>query len=566
MRFGVREADFRDLEERSRAFVDLSAYRYWSANLTGGDEPARVQGYQVTPNTFDLLGVPASRGRTFAPDEGAPGRDRVVVLSHGLWERRFGSSPGALGRVVSINDDPYTIIGVMPPKFEFPQFNFKGDLFVPLVYDPEARVLRERSANVVMVGRIEAATGLEAAQAEMDDLSERLAQDHPDTNRHRGVRVIPMNEMVARPMRPALLALSGAVAFLLLIACANVANLLLARAAGREKELAVRAALGASRARLLRQLLTESVLLALLGAASGLALAAWALDLLVASLPEFVINVQPSVLEISLNPRALGFSLIVGIGCGIGYGLLPALRGSRIDLLSRLKRVTVRGWSADRLQSFLAAAEVALAVVLLVGAGVFARSLLAVLGVDPGFQPKNVLVAGIALPPGAYAGAPARTAFYESVLERVAALPAVEAAGLVNALPLGGGDSGTTFLIAGQPELPPGEAPQADYRVVSPGYFDAMRIPLRRGRTFEEADGRSGQPVAVINETMARRFWRDQDPLGQRIRWTGPEAENPWHLVVGVVGDVRHGALTESAESEVNCLWRKTRAASAPWS
>jgi len=552
MRFSVSEADFLDLSGQSQAFEAMSAYRYWSANLAGVDEPERVQGYRVTANLFDLLGVPALSGRTFRAEEGEEGRDRVAVLSHGLWKRRFAASTRVVGQALLLDDQTYTIIGVMPPRFEFPQVNYKGDLWVPLSLRPGARA-DGGGRSLVAVARLKPGRLLAEAQAEMNALTERLEREFPETNRGAGVRVIPMQEMAAQYTRPALLALAVAVGLLLLIACANVANLFLARAVGRTNEMALRTVLGASRLRLAQQLLTESVLLALLGGALGILVAAWALDALLARLPDFWVSVMPAVLEIGMDPAVVGFTLALSIATGLGFGIAPALHLSRSNLAEPLKETRSGGGARrHRLRTVLVVGEVALSLTLLIAAGLLLQTFLRLLQVDPGFSAEKVLVADVALRESRYPDDLKRSAFFQEVLRRATALPGVEASGVVNRLPLSTGNEGASFEIEGRPIPLPGESPSANFRIVSPDYFRTMGIPLRRGRVFTDLDHRQAAPVAVISETLARLHWPDVDPIGQRLRFDNERRDAPWCTIVGIVGDVRHWALSESPQPEVH--------------
>jgi len=556
MEFNVSAADFHDWRAQDGVFEQAAGYRYWSVNLTGAGEPERVQGYRVTADLFALLGVEPLLGRAFLAGEDKPGAGKVVVLSHGLWQQRFGAERGVIGRTVTLNDESYTVVGVMPPKFEFPQLNFKGDLWAPFDYDA-ARLRTERNADFAMVAvaRLRPDKTLEQAQAEMNAVYQRLAQQYPRTNAGSGVRLTPMQEMLTREIRPALLALLAAAGFVLLIACANVANLLLARAQARVKEMALRAALGATAWRVARQLLTESLLLALAGGGLGVLLGMWTLDAIRHILPEHVVNVMPAALEIGINARSLVFALAASLLTSLVFGLVPALRLSRHDLTAAIKEggPGVGSWSRRRAGSLLVIAEVALSALLLVGAGLTLRSLWALLHVNPGFEAANLLVMDISLPRTRYANAEQRGNFYREALGRLAALPGVKAVGAVNTLPLSTSNEGSSFVIEGRPAPAPGDVPGTDYRVINPDYFRALGIRLQSGRQFTAEDNRQAPPVTIVNQAFVRRHFPNEEPVGKRIRFGGPNtplADEPWHVIVGVAGDVKHWDLAANPRAE----------------
>jgi putative ABC transport system permease protein len=548
-------ADFQDWRTQCSAFEQAAGYRYWSVNLTGGGEPERVQGYFVTANLFALLGVEPWLGRVFQPGEDRPGAPRVAVLSHGLWQRRFGADQSVIGRTVALNDESYTIIGVMPPKFEFPQLNFKGDLWVPFTYDP-ARLRTDPSANfsMVAVARLRPDRTLAQAQAEMDGIFRRLAQQYPVTNAGVGIRLAPMQEELTREMRGPLLALLVAAAFVLLIACANVANLLLARAQTRAKEMALRAALGATAWRITRQMLTESLLLAFAGGGLGVLLGHWLLAATRAVVPEHIRNSMPALMEIGINTQVLLFAFAAALFSCLLFGLAPALRLARCELVADLKEGGRSPGSGlrHRAGNVLVVAEVVLSVLLLVGAGLALRSLWALFNVNPGFEAGNLLVLDIALPPTRYAQAEQRTNFYRAALSRLAALPGVEAVGAVNTLPFSTSRLRNPLLIEGQPPAL-GAQPNADIRAINPDYFRALGMRLIRGRPFGAQDNRQAQPVAIVNQAFVRQYFPNEEPLGKRIRFGNPStplAQSPWLLIVGVVSDVKHLDLVEPVLAE----------------
>ena len=558
MRFNVRFADFVDLKTQSAArkgtggaIEEMAAYRNWSANLTGDGVPRRIQAYQTSANIFDLLGVEPFLGRAFAAED-AVGDGRVAVLSHGLWKRRFGGDRGVIGQDVTLDGEGYTVIGVMPRIFEFPLFNFKGDLWVPLTDDPaQAAADRRGSGWVVAVARLRPEATVAAAQDELAAVMTRLTAEHPETNTDLGVRVIPMQEMVTKFSRPALLAVFGAVFLVLLMACANVANLLLARAMRRSKEVAVRTALGAGTARLVRQLLTESLLLAMLGGALGVGLAYWILHLLHLAMPDVVLRVMPNVEAMGLDRATLGFALALSLVTGMLFGLVPALQTARTDVRSHLHE-GAQGTSAhrQRLRQGLVVGEVALSLLLLVVSGLLTRSVQNLLAVDPGFEAEGVLTASVSLPGYRYAGPQERLAFYETTAERVATLPGVESAGLVNILPFSTAGSGTSYVVAGRPEPEPGTEPRAGFRVASPGYLDALDIPVLRGRGLEHRDRADAPPVALVNRLLAEQAFPGESAIGRQLR-LGTDPENPLFEIVGVVGNVKHWTLSGEDEPEI---------------
>ena len=535
----------------SPSFEHTGAYLYWSANLVGVQDPERLQAYRVSANMFALLGVEPMLGRTFRPDEGRPGAPGVVVLNHGLWQRRFGGDRNVVGRTIQLDQEPYEIIGVMPAKFEFPVMNYKGDLWAPLRFNPAEFRLDQPAPSIVGIARLRSGVPLSRAQAEMDGIYARVLQQYP-TLAGSGARLTPMKELFAEQARPILWTLLGAVGFVLLIACANVANLLVNRALGREREVAIRAAIGASRARLVRQMLTESLLLGLGGGVLGVALAHWATGVLRAAMPDFVVLTMPAVLEIGVNPAVLLFALVAGVVTGLLFGILPALRISHADLSLSLKEGghTSAGRHRRRLGQALVVAEVALSLVLLASAGVLLRSLAAMLRASPGFDPRNVLVAEVSLPVARYPDEAKQGQFFERVLERAAALPGVDVAGVVNRHPFSTSNSSSVFLIAGRPAPEAADLPSADYREVSPDYFRTLRIPHVAGRTFTPLDSQTGPRTVVVNAEFVRRYFPNEDPIGKQIRFGDARSTDPWRTIIGVVGNIRHWSLRTDVEPE----------------
>jgi predicted permease len=547
----VSKAEMLELRDHSQSFADLAAYSGWSFTLTGSGDPAKLSGARVTANFFSLLGVDAELGRAFLPDEDQPGRSHVVMLSHGLWQSLFGSDQNIAGQVITIDGESHTIVGVLRSDFKFPDSEFPRsnlELITPAPLDPNSH--NDFVAHYLnLVGRLQPGVTVEQAQAEVasiiHDARDKFARS-PD-NYGLQARVTPLQKEMVGDTRSTLLILLGAVSFVLLIACANVANLHLARTTARKREIAIRAALGAKRGRIISQLLTESVLLALLGGVAGLLLALWGIDLLVALLPAEV----PRLNRIGIDGRVLGFSLGLSILTGVLFGLAPALQGSKPDLQAALKEGSRTATTSvgRRLRSLLVVTEVALVLMLVIGAGLLIKSFWRRQQVDPGFEAKNVLSLQVAPPATAYEKGERKRVFYRQVIERIAALPGVQAVGGIHLLPMGGNNWNPDLRVEDHP-LPEGaDLPSVDWRLITPGYFQAMRIPLIRGRFFREDDHDRAASVAIINETLARRYWPDEDPIGKRIR-SGFEGKE-WVPVVGVVGDVKEQRLDAQTHLEM---------------
>jgi putative ABC transport system permease protein len=539
----VSKAEFIEIREHSQSFDNLAAYSGWSFTLTGRDEPARLSGARTTASFFSLLGVQAALGRTFLPEEDGPEHSRVVLLSHGTWESRFGSDPGIIGRSITVDGQSHTIIGVLPGDFKFPDKQFatgKLELVVPATIDP-ANEDDYTAGYLNVVGRLKQGVTVEQAQAEIVNLARNARQKFPHMPDDYGqqANVTPLQKELVGSTNQMLLILLGAVGFVLLIACANVANLQLARTTARTREMAIRTALGAGRWRVLRQLLTESILLSSLGGAAGVLLAMWLIAVLVSLLPAEV----PRLNQIGIDLRVLSFSFGLSFLTGLLFGLAPALQSSRIDLQVALKDSsrTVTTGMGGRLRSLLIVAEVGLALMLVTGAGLLIKSFWRLQQVDPGFSAENVLSMQIAPPSTSYAGGNRKRVFYRQVLERVTALPGVKGAGAIHLLPMGGSNWDPDLAIEDHP-LPPGTArPSVDWRLVTPGYFQAMDIRLVRGRYFTAEDDEKSLPVAIVNETLAHRYWPGEDPIGKRIR--GGFEGKDWVPIVGVVSDVKEQGL-----------------------
>jgi putative ABC transport system permease protein len=547
--FPVTVADFVDWRNQNHVFEQMAALQAERMNLTGGSEPESLFGLRASASLFPLLDARFVAGGAFLPEEDRAGADRVVVISHGLWQRRYGADTNIIGQKITLDNDAYTVIGVTAPDFQFPRrgelpvyyrVTGKVDLYLPIAFSLE-QLNNRRASGLTVLARLRPGISVQQASADMNAIARRLAEQYPVTNTDKGVRIALLQQQAVGKARTALLILLGAVGFVLLIACANVANLLLARAAGRQKEMAIRAALGASRWRIVRQLGAESLLLAISGGAAGLLLARWGVELLLAIAPDNL----PRAYDIRLDTRVAGFALLVSLLTGIVFGLLPALQASKINPGVTLKE-GARGGAGllrRRLRGLLVVSEVALAFVLLIGAGLLIRSFARLTEVNPGIDPHGVLTTYILLPDAKYSGG-GRTAFFQQMLERVRALPGVEAAAVTNSVPLSGSHRSTDFGIEGRPS-PTQETFNAGIRIISPDYFRTFRIPLVEGRLLAESDGAEAPPVVVINESLARIYFANEDPLGKRIGYKGA-----YRSIVGVVRDVKHSALDEEAKPE----------------
>jgi putative ABC transport system permease protein len=542
----VSPANFVDWRDQNAVFEKISAWRTWFYRLTGDAEPEQVWGVRTSANFFDLLGVDASYGRTFLPEEELPGRDQVVVLSHRLWQQRFGGEPDLLGRSIDIDDKPFTVVGILPADFNLFGSKRSYDLWMPFDF-ARGRLARD-DYSLIVFARLKREVALERAQSEMGSIAERLAQSYPATNQNRGINVITLQQNQLLTLKPALIILLAAAGFVLLIACVNVANLLLARAATKQRETALRVALGASNGRLIRALLTESILLSILGGILGLLLSSWALDLLRAILPAGVDEI-PRADWIVIDRTVLYFALITSIFTGTLFGLAPALQVNRFELNQAIKLngSSTAGSTRWRLMDMFVVAEIALAMILLIGAGLMIRSLLRLLDVQPGFNPDRLLTMQVWLPESRYAEGRTIAAFYLQALDRIRQIPGVQSASAADFLPMSGWSDLTAFEIDGRAETAPDKQEVVQYRVIDFDYFRVMDIPLIRGRSFDDKDRAGSNGVVIINDTMASRFLAGQNPIGQRIRTSFPHANAPWRpkpndawlTIVGIAQDVR---------------------------
>jgi len=543
-------ANYVDWKSQTQSFEDIAATAEWTFNLTGDGDPERVSAYGVTANFFPLFGVAPELGRVFVPEEDRPGANKVTVLSHALWQTRYGADRQIINRDIQLDGEKYTVVGVMPRGFQF----FESDvrLWVPLALDAED--LANRGGHYLkVVARLKPGVTLPQAQSDVSAVMARIAKDHPEDafDGKLGAEVLPLREQLAGDVRGSLVVLLVAVAFVLLIACANVAGLLLARAVGRRREIALRVALGASRVRVVRQLLTESLLLAAAAGVIGSVLAFWSFAFLQKLIPQQMVLLT----SLQLDTRILLFTVLLSIITGVVFGLVPALQSAKVDLNEALKQST-RVTSRSRLRSALIVSEVALSIVLLVGAGLLIQTLFQLFNQYSVLQPEQVLTMRTVLPQSKYKEAQQRQAFYEQVLERVEHLPGVVAAGYTTSVPLSwkGGTSG--FVPEGIKSPIPGMAYDANHREVSVNYLKAMNIPLRQGRYFDKRDNETSMRVAIINETMARQYWPGENALGRRFNIGDPN-DGEWMEIVGIVADVRQMGLDEPVKAEMYFPYRQ---------
>jgi putative ABC transport system permease protein len=541
-------ANFLDWREQNTVFEGMAALAERSFNLTGVGEPERLDGRRVSANFFSLLGVEPQLGRGFTPEEDKPGI-RVVILGHAMWQRRFGGDPGVIGRAINLNGEVYTVVGVMPPNFQFP--TGKDQLWVPIAFPADEAAYRGAHYLEVMA-RLKPGVTLQQAHAEMETIAARLEKQYPETNMRVGSVVTPLHEQVVGDIKPALLILLGAVGFVLLIACANVANLLLARAAVRQKEISLRLALGASRARLVRQFLTESVLLAGLGGGCGLLVSLAAIRALKKFIPDTISQVQ----AINIDSKVLIFTLLVSLATGLIFGLAPAMQASSFNLNETLKeggRDSAAGTRGNRIRGLLVIAEVAVSFILLIGAGLLINSFFHLRTLDPGFRVDHLLTAKVELSDTKYPDAQRRIAFFDEVVRRVRELPGVQSVAAGGNLPFTyNGDSGY-IAVEGVPDPPPDQRVDVVYRTVGPGYLSTMGIPLVRGRDFTDQDTLDNTLGVIISEKTAKHYWPNQDPIGKRLKNGTTDSKSPWRTVIGVVKDVRQNDFV--AQPKMQMYW-----------
>jgi putative ABC transport system permease protein len=562
-RIPVSPAEFKDYETRAHSFERLGAFGYTNFNLAGEDRPERIAGATVTAGVFPLLGVSPIKGRFFQPEECTLGRDDVVIVSARLWQRRFNSDPQIIGTKLLLNGKSFTVVGVMPASFDFPlqlfnlgngaQFHERAEIWKPLAFTDDEMKMRG-SRGYAIIGRLGAGTSVAQAQAEIETINAQMRREHPDNysqDNSFGGEVLPLHDLAVGGMRPALLILLGAVCLVLLIACANLTTMLLARAATREHEMAIRVALGAAPLRLFKQVFTESVLLALIGGAMGVVLALWGIE----SLKAIGAQTVPRLREVNVDVLVLGVTFAICVATGIIFGLAPGLASARPELTEALKeggRSSTQGTRRNRLRSGLVIAEIGLALVLLSAAGLLIKSFARIQNVNPGFNPRNALTFEVSLPKIQYPDDSSIVRFNNEAQRRMAALPGVQAAGFSTILPLAGTNSDWSFAIESRPLNDNSPSPDEEKRQVSPDYFRALETPLIKGRFFTNADNADATPVIIVNQAFAKKFWPNDDALGKRITFDDDPKKNPkWIKVVGVVGDIHHFGLDIEPKPEM---------------
>lgn len=546
----ISTANFFDWREQNHVFENMSAFFAQPYNLTGMGDPVEVTGMAASSNLFDVLGSRPLLGRTFVEDDGVRGKDDVAVLTYGFWQRHFGGDPNVVGKTFVLNGVTQTVIGVMPEGFDFfvkeNAFVKKApEFWLPVAFGPNSRVRQGRFMSAI--GVLKPGVSIEQARSEMNALGVRLEQQYPDFNKGWGITLVPLHEQFSGDLRPALIVLLGAVGFVLLIACANVANLLLARSVARQKEFAIRAALGAGRARIIRQLLTESLLLAFAGCLIGLILTRWGIDALLAISPRALL----SLTTVSMDKRVLGFALGISFLTSLIFGLLPAWESSREKTSEALKEGSrgTTGGRSHRALNWFVVAQVALSLMLLVGSGLMIKSLKRLQSVDPGFDPDNLLTVAIRLPRAKYREPQKKMDFFQQLLARVRHLPGVSTAGLGSGPPFTGIPAATRFTIEGRP-VAPADEPVTDVRVIDQEYFRTLAIPLRKGRNFTDREVEKESHVVIINEAMAQQHFPNDDPLGKHLTIEMKEKNDPCEIV-GVVGDVKSIGLDQPTKAMI---------------
>lgn len=550
----VTPGTFMDWREQSSVFEHISALGAGHFSLSGSGEPERISGASVSANFFRLMGTEPKLGRAFQDDEERPGATKVVVISYALWQRRFGGADDAVGKPMTLDGESYTVIGVAPEGFQFPRARelpyFVGvssatELWRPMIQSEDFVSKKRANHQLTVIAKLKPGVTRDEAQAEMTAIASRLEQAYPE-NQGIGAKVVLLSEQVVGNSRIALLVLMGAVGLVLLIACANVANLMLTRASGRRREIAIRIALGASRGHIIRQLMSEALLLSLASAIAGTLLSFWGVKAMLTLSGQNL----PRLNEVSVDPTVLGFTVAIALLTSLFFGLTPALQVSKINLVQTLKdgsRGQSGGQRASRVRGALVVAEVALSLVLLIGAGLMIKSLAHLLRVDPGFRTDRALTMNIALLGSKYPSANQQISFFDEVRQRVEILPGVESVGLISSAPLSGGVYAGGFSIEGREPASANEDLSADRRMISPEYFNALKIPLREGRDFTDRDNQGSTGVAIVSDSFARQFLSKADPTGKRIKLGGRDSTRPWLSIVGIAGDVRDTALESDA-------------------
>jgi len=541
--FATSTLNYRDWKEGNHSFSVIAGRRGFAANLVAGGEPERVIGERVTADYFTALGVDPIIGRSFQPGDDKLGAEPLVLLSRGLWQRRFGGDQNIIGQAITLNGQKCTVTGVMPNDYR-PNIEFWTPLQIN--YDNADRYLHDTT----VVARLAPGVSISQAQAEMNTILARMTQQYPEMLKGWGIQVVPMHDSIVQNIRLALLVLFGAVAFVLLIACTNVANLLLARAAVREREIAIRIALGAGRMRLIRQLLTESLLISVIGGGIGILIAIWGTNFLISLNPQGI----PLSSTVGVDYRVLGFTFVVSVLAGLLFGIVPALQSTKLNLNETLKESKSSGNArAGLIRSALVVSEITLALVLLIGAGLLIKSFSRLQDVDPGFNYDRMLTFQISLPPTLYSKPNQITGFFKNAVDRISALPGVKGAGAISQAPLAANGPRYIFYAEGRPLPAPNEAPLAAYRIVTPTYFQAMGIPLIAGRFFTEADDDKAQPVIIVSQSLAKQMWPGQDPIGKGMTVGVPLPGQPINFskIIGVVGDVKHTSLSGDPDMQM---------------
>lgn len=556
-------ADFLDYRDENQAFDYMAAYIPWGVTLVGEGDPERLSGALVSATFFSLLNAQAITGRTFLPEDDKLAAQRAIVLSYGLWQRRFASNPNVVGNAITLNGESFTIVGVMPRDFRFPNktelWGLPRRIVPELPFNTGGDILQLRGLQYLnVIARLKKGVSLEQAQTQMEGITARLREQFPQENSHKSIKLAFFQDYIVRGIKPALLLLLVVVGLVLLIACANIANMLLVKSTARQKEFAIRTALGASQVRLVRQLLTESILLAISGGALGLLLAIWGTDLLVAVSP----TTTPRAQEINLDSTVLGFTVAVSLAAGILFGLAPVAQSFRLSLTDRLKEGSlsiVGGWRNQRMRSLLIVTEVAISLVLLVGAGLLLKSFLRLQQVNPGFSPESLLTMRMSLTGTRYETGRQRATFYHQLVDRIKALPGVQAAGGIESLPIEGRGAFYSFSIEGRPAPASPLDLSAGFHSATPGYFQTMGTPFLKGRDFTERDDENATNVVIVNETFARKFFSEEDALGKRVSFGTNDSGDPnWLEIVGVVGDIKHVGLETEAEPETYVPYLQT--------
>ena len=530
--------DFLDLKERNGSLERMVALNDWNANLTNSGDPERLLGVRVSADMFEMFGVNAFIGRTLIPQDDNPDSQRVVVLTHGLWNRRFGSDAGLVGQTITLNGDSYTVVGILPPNFIFP--GSKAEFAIPLALDSDFRRTNRNANFLRILARLKQGVTPQQAQANLDTICQELRNQYPSTNSTKqGVKLIALKDEVVGNFRSALILLLGAVALVLMIICLNLANLMLVRAMARRRETAIRLAIGSTRMALVRQMLVESLLFGVLGGALGLSLAWFGVKLLISLSPADL----PRANEVKIDAPVLLFTIGITLITGLIFGLLPALHGSKADLTQDLKegsRGTSAGPRMNYARNFLVVVEVAISLMLVIGAGLLIRSFIQLQAVKPGFDTTNLLVVHMSLPKAKYTDRQSVTNFHDELQRRLARLPGLQSASAISIIPMSDLILRPEFTIVGRPPVSREETPLAQFRIASPNYFQTMGIPILTGRGFEEQDRSSTRPVAVINENLAHRFWKDESPIGSKLKVEGANQDLE---IVGIVGNVKQSGL-----------------------